>query len=56
MKKIDNTIKLRISYQADRENLISALANSGYKVWVEEEYHQQWEGDNVYYICFELKN
>ena len=30
-------IKLKINSQEDRENLIVALANSGYKVWTEEE-------------------
>ena len=29
-------VKLEIPYQADRERIIVALANSGYKVWVEE--------------------
>ena len=54
MKK-EKKIKLKIPYQQDREKLILALANSGYKVWVDIEYHQQWEGGDIYYICFELK-
>lgn len=44
-------IRLRIQAQRDREALIVALVNSGYKVWVEE------IKDNVlhttYYVCID---
>lgn len=46
------TIKLKIHSQSDRENMLIALANNGYKVWVEE------IEDNVcnitYLVCFVL--
>ena len=49
MKK--EIIKLKIQYQVDRENIISALANSGYKVWVEEK-EGDWCWEKNYYVCF----
>lgn len=48
MKKV----KLEIEYQDDRERMILALANSGYKCWIEE------ESDTfgiIYYVIFEIK-
>lgn len=48
-------IKLPIPYSADRERLISALANSGYKVWVEEEDDDSY-ATALFTVCFELKN
>jgi len=47
-------IKLKTQFNDDREKIICALANSGYKVWVEIEQHQQWEGGNKYYVIFEV--
>lgn len=46
-------VKLKIQYQDDREKLISALANSGYKVWVEEV--DDLIANTIYYVVFELK-
>lgn len=40
------TIKLKIQNGQDRENIVNALANGGYKVWVEE------EKDNIYNITY----
>lgn len=45
------TIRLTISYQSDREKIISALANSGYKVWVEEDFEM-----DGFTVCFDLPN
>ena len=47
-------IKLEIPHQADRDNLISALANSGYKVWVEEEFDEN-KIESIHHIFFEDK-
>jgi hypothetical protein len=51
------TIKLKIQCALDRNAMVTALANSGYKVWVEKEpidKHFSWKGSD-YYVCFELK-
>jgi len=53
MKK-GTSIKLEISYQEDREKMVSALASSGYKVRVEEEKEYGWE-DTKYFVVFEIK-
>ena len=46
-------IKLKIQAERDRENMVIALANNGYKVWIEE------ASDNVckitYFVVFELQ-
>jgi len=47
------TVKLKIKYQTDRDRLISALANSGYKVWIVEE-TRGWRG-KIYYVNFEIE-
>jgi hypothetical protein len=52
MKK--KIIRLKINAYADREKIIPALANSGYKVWVEKEDTILFSND--YFICFELKD
>ena len=49
MKKV----KLEIEYQDDRERMILALANSGYKCWVEEKSNTF---KTIYYVIFEIKN
>jgi len=46
MNKEQKTIKLKIHAQEDRLNIIAALANNGYKVWVEE------EKDNIYNVTY----
>jgi len=52
MKKIPIKIRLKIQYCIDRENMVTALANSGYKVWVEEE--EDNLRNKTYYVIFEL--
>lgn len=47
------TIKLKVQHQYDRNNLVSALANSGYKVWIEEKTDRIAE--TTYYVIFEIK-
>ena len=55
-----NTIKLKIQSAKDRENITVALANNGYKVWIEKEYQesnqQDFQGENSFYVIFELNN
>lgn len=47
------TIKLKIPYSADREKIVLALANSGYKVWVEE---QKFDIDPTeFYVVFKIE-
>jgi hypothetical protein len=48
------TIKLKIQACADRERMILALANSGYKVWTEEERDNLL--NSTYYVVFETEN
>ena len=43
-------LRLNIPYDRDRENIITALANSGYKVWVEE-VKEQFE--MLHIVCYE---
>lgn len=45
----DEPIKLVVNSQLDREKITSALANSGYPVWVEKVEHLI-EGDS-YWVC-----
>ena len=45
-------IKLKIQKQQDRENMVTALANSGYKVWIEEKTDNLY--NYTYYVIFEL--
>ena len=45
-------IKLTIQNSVDKNSIVLALANAGYKVWVEEPYFQH----PIYYICFEYKD
>lgn len=48
-------IKLKINSAKDRVDIIIALANSGYKVWVEKEEHKSWRGGDKYFVVLELK-
>jgi len=48
------TIKLQIQNCRDRENIVSALANSKYKVWVEREEHLT--GGDKFFVLFEKEN
>lgn len=49
----EKIIKLKIMSFDDRQNIVTALANSGYKVWVKEEDNGAIEGTD-YYVYFEL--
>ena len=46
-------IRLKINTYTDREKIVQALANSGYKVWVHEK-KRQILGDD-FYVCFHLR-
>ena len=48
-------IKLNIQRQEDIENIIIALANSGYKVWVEEEPDKYYLSKKLL-VVFEIEN
>lgn len=55
---MQSKIKLKINDYTDRQNVIIALANSGYKVWVEEkELYDKYGYDNGtdYFVCIEDK-
>ena len=45
--------KVKIQNGANRENMVIALANAGYKVWVEKEEQPSWRGGDIYYVVFE---
>ena len=42
--------RFKIQSHDDREKMVTALANSGYKVWVEEKAHLY---QKEYYVCVE---
>jgi len=44
-------IKLRINSYEDRNNTVLALANAGYKVWIEEKKDALLGND--YFVCYE---
>jgi len=46
-------IKLKIKWYVDKDNLISALANNGIKVWVEEVENIENSYVKDYFVCFE---
>jgi len=43
-------IKLKIQDYNNRNNMVIALANAGYKVWVDKE---TYLASDTYYVCFE---
>jgi len=47
-----NVVKLKIKAYVDRERIITALANSGYHVWVEE-VKDDFTYQTTYFVCFE---
>ena len=53
MRIKDNIVELKINIYTERENIIKALANSGYKVWVKEMKRDMYGED--YFVCFEIK-
>jgi len=46
-------ISLELNGYAEREQMTSALAESGYKVWVEEK--KNFPYASTYLLCFNLK-
>jgi hypothetical protein len=51
----NNIIKLKINYHTDRQNMVTALANSGYKVWVHETENKSLISGTDYFVCFESR-
>jgi len=49
---IKEEIKLRIQNQDDREKIVLALVNNGYRVWVEEDDYSQ--SKTLFYVIFEI--
>ena len=53
---MQSKIKLKINDYTDRQNAIVALANSGYKVWVEEKELRDkygYSNGTNYFVCIE---
>jgi len=51
------TIRVNIQNGQDRENMVNALANAGYKVCVDKvEDERLLYNNHRYYVCFELKD
>ena len=48
-------IRLKIEDKFDRGNVVIALANNGYKVWIEKKKLYGSIQDTIYYVCFEAK-
>lgn len=48
------TIKLNIQSYDDRQKMVTALANSGYHVWVDREVDSWAAPRDLYYVCFEI--
>ena len=53
-KQDNREIKIKIEGASYREDIIIALAGSGYKVWVEEKQNKDDEFVIDYYVCFNL--
>ena len=49
------TIKFEIPYRSDRQDVIVVLANSGYKVWGEEEEEKDLTGPK-YFVCVQVRD
>ncbi len=49
-------IKVKMNCWDDRNNMITALANSGHKVWVEEKETSSFGFEKEYFVVFELDN
>ena len=49
-------IKLKINYEQDRENMVIALANNGYKAIVINHYPDMIPSQNNYYVQFTVKD
>jgi len=50
--KVYRQIRVQIEGNENRSKMISALAESGYKVWVET--INLHKGGTKYYVCFEM--
>ena len=48
------TVRFKIQLSADRHEMVLALANAGYKVWVEEQKNDRSMTSNDYYVCVEM--
>ena len=46
-------VKIKISGYTQRTNVVAALAENGYKVWIEEV--DKFPSGEDYVVCFELK-
>lgn len=46
-------VRLKIQNASDREDMVKALANSGYKVWIEEK--EEGVFNTKYFVCFEMR-
>lgn len=46
-------MKIPIPYHEDRQRIVLGLANSGYKVWIEEE--DESVATTLFTVCFEPK-
>jgi len=51
---MENKIKLKIQNAEDRENMVLALTNAGYKTWVEVKEEDTLTYEKEYFIVFEL--
>lgn len=47
------TIKLRIDCAEERKDMLCALANNSYKVWIEEK-RESFITPGEYFVCFEV--
>lgn len=47
------TIKLKVQNILDRERMVTALANSEFKVWVKHE-HKHGSVEDEHFVCFEV--
>lgn len=47
-----NIIKIKANDAVARGMLVTALANCGYKVWIEENKRQRRLDDTLFYVCY----
>jgi hypothetical protein len=52
-RDVPKIVRVSIFGQTEREKLVTALAENGHKVWVEEIEHLT--DVNEHFVCFELK-
>ena len=51
-----NNVRLKVNEIENRESIINALINNGYKVWIEVEKETETEFEDSTYICFEVSD